>query len=107
MDGFAEQLGPEFEEKYRTLVGQVEEKCRKIGLYLTGAQVATDGSRMGRLVVVATFDIGDLAWTNRVVNPEQAKVDDTVREMEDVMTEAQIEAMRQEYLRRKGKADGA
>lgn len=105
MDGFAEALGPQFEERYRTLIVQVEESMRRIGLYLDGANVASSEDHPERVYVMARFDIGDLAFTPRVIDPDTAKVDDAVREMEDDMTQARIEAMRQEYLRRKGQTD--
>lgn len=107
MDGFAEQLGPQFEENYRRLVEQIEENTRRLGLYLNAASVVPDQERPGRVMVMARFDIGDLAWTHKVIAPELAEIDDTVREMEDGITQAQIEEIRQERLRRKGKADGA
>lgn len=101
MDGFAEGMGPGFDEHYRELMEQLERVTRRIGLYLSGARVSP-GAMDGKLVVMAAFDIGDLAWSNAVLDPAKAEVDEVVRGMDDDIHQAHVEEMYQEFLRRRG-----
>lgn len=95
MDGFAEGFGPEFDEKYRQLIEELEAAARRIGLYLHAATVASSPEGESKLIVMVAFDIGELAWRD----PE---VDSIVRGMDDDLDQAKLEEMRQEYLKRRG-----
>lgn len=101
MDGPDEQpeSDAELRDKISSLVKELENSSRKVGLYLEGAGLGVspnvdprvlstlDGvksvvkSQDGEVVISATFTIGDVAWSKRVQDPDQHEVDKQVRTM--------------------------
>lgn len=89
------------QELIREIVDKLGDSTRKIGLYLEGVGVMSHPERPGALqavanadsfkeavkngdanvVIVGTFTIGDVAWANRTLNPEQEEIDKMAREL--------------------------
>lgn len=68
------------QEMVNALINRVVEACEKIGLYASGDM--TVESHGGRIVLLANFQIGDIAFSQRVQNPEQDAFDDQFRAIE-------------------------
>lgn len=85
-------------EEIKELITNLENVTRKIGLYLEDVAVASSDqttalnaltnkdalvdavtSGDANLILVTTFALGDIAFSKRVLNPEQEKVDDEAR----------------------------
>lgn len=100
-------------EKIGAIIKTMEDETRKFGLYLENAAIGTsDGSgpevlddpdKIKKILlsdeedvfVMATFAIGDVAWSKRVQDPEQDKIDDQARTILPDPVEALKEKMRQ------------
>lgn len=88
------------QELFTQLTDSLEKSASKIGLYLQNVGVGTsnpDPKEQEKVVssmeelkrvllsdeedvfVMATFAIGDVAWSKRVLDPDQDKIDDEVR----------------------------
>ena len=69
-------------EKITSRIEPLEDAARKIGCYLDRAVVATIPGPLGpRLAIVAEFNLGKVAFTGRVQDPEQAQIDRVFQEM--------------------------
>lgn len=74
---------------FREKVDQVENTARKIGLYIQDAGLVIPKGRdpmhpeieEGTPVMVATFSVGDIAFSDRVLNPEQDSVEKEFRKL--------------------------
>lgn len=85
------------QEMVEALVRRVVEACEKIGLYASDTiQVE---SHSGRLVVLANFQVGDIAFSQRVQNPEQDAFDDQFRAIEADSVADQAEDIRNKFKR--------
>lgn len=64
----------------------LEDEARKIGLYAQAMNVGTshdpNSNEHGEPVLIATFLLGDVAFSARVQDPEQAAVNDEFAKME-------------------------
>lgn len=78
---------PNYQEELRILAKKVEESFEKIGLYITAAMCEHDGKPLedndslkeklkdgGTVLINAAFRIGDLAWSERILEPENHKL---------------------------------
>lgn len=96
-----EWLDEEASERLDAVITAVREKAGHVGLHMTNhvqAQQVGD-----RIVVQAMFQIGQLAWANRVQNPEQDKFDDSFRSIEESMRADEKKSILDKY--RKGNSD--
>lgn len=85
-------------EQVREIVRELEDRARKMGLYLEDVGIASQShdqavnamqsadklrevinSGEAQLVVVGTFVVGDVALSKRVLDPEQDEIDTQVR----------------------------
>lgn len=94
------------EEKLRELSERLEDRARKRGLYLAGIAVSVVQDPEGTgtpapYVVQATFQVGSVAFSLRVQDPEQDAVEDQVREFERDISEAQWNELREQYRQRR------
>lgn len=94
------------EEELQQLTTALEENARKRGLYLAGIAVSVvqDPENTGEptpLIVQATFQVGTVAFSTRVQDPEQDAVEDEVRGFERDITETQWNELRQQYKDRR------
>lgn len=97
------------EEQVTPLLEKTQDEFRKIGLYLSGVIVQEDirpdaelepgEHRVHRLMV--QFDLGEIAFSTRMTDPEAAGVDDTFREIAAADVEEQIEEIRRKYGKKK------
>lgn len=95
------------EEKLREKVEELEDKCRKVGLYLNGVALNidqgpqdeedTDPIKAHSLLV--QFGIGDVAFSKRIQDPEQDKMDDEFRVIAAADVDDDMERIRQQYLK--------
>ena len=67
-------------EQYHEAVDKIEEAMRKVGLYMNGVMVAKDPA--GQDVMFMTFNVGDVAFSERIQSPEQDKFNDEIRGIE-------------------------
>lgn len=90
-------------EMIEALVVRAVEANEKIGLYATpDSHVELHGDR---LVFVGSFRIGDIAFSQRVQNPEQAAFDDQFRAIEADSVADQAEDIRNAFRKKKDKPD--
>lgn len=71
-------------ELIEQLVGNVTAEAQKIGLYLTGEiQIAQQTNAYNEVanIVICTYTIGDVAWSERVQNPGEDAIESEVRKM--------------------------
>lgn len=73
---------------------EFEDKARPLGLYLEGhpqvALVPQPPHGQPEIALVANFQIGRVAFSDRVQNPPKAEVDDTVRKMDITLKDDQF-----------------
>jgi hypothetical protein len=73
------------DEKVREVVQRLEAAGGRCGLYLESADFAVEEGQDGPArptLVMASFRVGDLAFTDRVLNPSAEEDNKVVREME-------------------------
>lgn len=83
-------------EKYQ---GDIESACRKIGLYVMDVGLAPNphqGHSMDPLppVMVVNFTIGDIAFSDRVQNPVEGRMDAEFKTIENQMAKQNFEELR-------------
>lgn len=60
-----------------------EDAARQLGLYAEGHEISSAHTPLGpKAALVVGFDIGNVAFSDRVQHPENVTVDQAVREME-------------------------
>lgn len=81
-DGF--QPDPDVEEQIRSVMLQLGESARSCGLYLesAAAHVAGPDEAPRPILIVGQFAVGDLAFTDRVLDPPSEEDKKVVRTME-------------------------
>lgn len=101
-------------EKLSAVMKDLEDQARKLGLYIEHAAIASsdpegamesleDADKLRELLasdedevyLMATFAIGDVAWSKRVQDPEQDKIDDQFR----VIAPDPVEELREKMRR--------
>lgn len=82
----------EFEATARTALERVEDTTRKIGLYVHQSQVALGPG--GELVLLVDFLIGDVAFSDRVQDPQKQQDKQIVNTMERSMVADELIAAR-------------
>lgn len=87
-EGF-EEFG-EDDPRFSMLTEQVEERGRKMGLYLDHLSLHPIPVP-GKAMMIATFRMGDLAMSQRMLDTERARDDDMIRQMDDALLEEQAE----------------
>lgn len=85
---------------------EMEDKARLLGLYVEGEpQIVMTPTPMGPKIGIAVqFNIGRVAFSERVQNPEKNKVEDTARSMEVALKDDLFLDERERI--RKGLAEG-
>lgn len=86
------------EEKMLALKDQVEERCAPLGLYLRGLGLRPPDEHPPDMVVVLDFTLGDLAFSDRVQNPEREQINRQVAEMTDELGDSTGETLRQHWI---------
>lgn len=97
----AGQNGPdeiEFELKAKAALDELEDDARKIGLYVDSAHVMPDPQGSGEMVFMVDFMLGDVAFSDRVQNPEQYGSDQILRGMEAGMQRSDFEETREKMI---------
>jgi hypothetical protein len=93
-----EEAAFEFRERIRSRVGGLEEAGRRVGMHLNEESVQAGVTADGQPVVQASFVLGKLAFTTRVLDPAAEAVNDSARviaadstrdERERILREAQ------------------
>jgi hypothetical protein len=93
------------DEEAQRLMEELENSARKLGLYADNLAI---GVPMGgpnlddeeRMVVVGQFTIGDIAWSDRVQNPQADETDMEFRKMAVDLEKDAFEAKRLEIERK-------
>lgn len=88
----------EYYEKLAPVIEKLQEEARKIGLYVSAAFLQPDpmtipGEKTEPRIIV-TFAVGDVAFSDRVQNPEQDEVEDQFRGIEHGMVRDQVEEIK-------------
>lgn len=94
-----QDIPPERIEAAQNAASLLEDGARKVGLYAQQVRLGAneDGSRM---VLMADFLIGDVAWSDRIQHPERYDDTTTFKQIErDLMTDKFTE-LRDEMQRR-------
>lgn len=73
----------DFEIKAKAAFERLEDKARKMGLYVDHVQAVMGAD--GELVLVADFILGDVAFSDRVQNPEKYSTNTMVDTLEKSM----------------------
>jgi hypothetical protein len=92
---------PRMEEAVRTAVDRLGDGARRCGLYLGTVRVSLP-SASGPSLVLADFSVGDLAFSQRVLDPDGEEDNKTVRTMEVDADLDQWNAARQRLLSGEG-----
>lgn len=87
---------------------QLGEIAQKLGLYHQhfdlGIAKSADGTM--KMTVISTFSTGDITWTDRILHPEEADLNDEFIVMRTAMEEEEFEAYRAKLERdMKGEED--
>jgi hypothetical protein len=103
-------LPPEIsQEAMSQKVEQLENQARKVGLYLLGGGIIHDDDpdeiEGPHHQLVAQFQIGDQAFSDRVQDPETDETNDEFRKIKRAMVAEDIENLRQQYLKRKASGE--
>lgn len=96
------------EEDAQRLMEELENAARKLGLYAENLAIGVPSggpyaSLLGdgeKVVVVAQFTVGDIAWSDRVQNPQQEDADMEFRKMAVDLEKDAFEAKRAELERK-------
>jgi hypothetical protein len=94
------------EEQADALVKEVLDEIEKIGLYVKHAHMgATEPDAFGQptLVIFGLFTMGKVVFTDRVLNPEQDKFDDSFNQIESDETKLAVIDIVESF--RRGKDD--
>lgn len=91
------QPGPDDIQKAHAKAEQLAEVAQKFGLYqqhfdLGVAKNGQDG--LARMTVISMFTTGDITWTDRILNPEEADLNDEFIVMRTAMEEDEFEEYR-------------
>lgn len=96
---FEPQLDPKVQEFLKKTMESLEQAARKIGLYVESAGTGVVPGQDVNLLVV-TFTLGEVAFSDRVQNPDKDAAESEFRTMA-VQTEEEIFNQLQEDLRKK------
>jgi hypothetical protein len=86
----------EFQARAALMNQQLLEATQPIGLYLRNTYMAPESEDSSTLLVYVEFTLGDIAFSDSVQHPEQARQDDETRLM---MAEAGMEDLDAEVMR--------
>lgn len=91
---------------YRQLAEQLEDKARKVGLYIRdfGIGTAHPGDPDAPPVAIASFLIGDVAMSDRVQDPEKENINKEVHRMGTQLAQEEFETLREKLAREAGAA---
>lgn len=106
-EGF--QPDPDDIQQAHAKADQLGDLAQKLGLYQQhfdlGVAVGQDGTQ--RMTVISTFATGDITWTDRVLYPEEADMNDEFIVMKNQLEEEEFEAYRARLERElNGESDG-
>lgn len=101
--------GPPFElvEKAKQATSDIDDGARKIGLYLQDSHLAVDPREPTKMVIVAQFLVGDVAFSDRVQNPVADEDLDQVKALESDLKKQEFEELRERLQQEHGGDDGA
>lgn len=93
---------PSFEliEGTKKAVGEMEDAARKLGLYLQDHQLAMDPRDPTKMIIIGQFLIGDVAWSDRVQNPQVDAETDQIKTMESDLAKQEFVELRERLERR-------
>jgi hypothetical protein len=87
----------------------LKDAAQKLGLYLQNADLGTasgpDGSL--RMVVIGTFSTGDITFTDRVLRPEEADINDEFIALKTQLDDQEFEEYRANLERKMKGGDDA
>ncbi len=97
-----EEDAPIDDERFREVISRVEQAGREVGLYLEKAHVGVpQGEELTEttiLFVMAEFQVGDLAFSSRVLDPASETTNTVVRGMEVDYEKEAFEAARKRLV---------
>lgn len=101
-DGFGEADEPEWpegvtKEKVEALLEEAAGELKKIGLY--AHPVMQLDVQSGQVIAYMAFEVGQLAFSKRVQNPEQDEVDRAFHQFEAQATRERYEEIRKKFIR--------
>lgn len=101
-DGY-EGISFEDKEAAKAVMEKIEAATRKLGLYVQTTDLVLIAEHGGepRLGIAASFLIGDLAWTDRVQDPEADETADEIASMETHLTREKAQELRDRLRGRK------
>jgi hypothetical protein len=90
-------------ENLSNLLTELENRSRKIGLYLKSAGLHVETAEEDEIPedpkLVVIFGIGDIAFSPRVQDPEQEKVDNQFRQIASGTLSDDIDEIKRRYLK--------
>lgn len=93
-------------ERFREAISRVEVAGREVGLYLDKAHVGVHPTMQDdpdpHFLVMAEFNVGDLAFSPRVLDPATENTSQVVRGMDVDMQKAEVEEVRKRLMEGKG-----
>jgi len=96
-------LPPEIpEEKFEALVDKFADESRKIGLYVNGVALNVDEDDIPdkKHMLVMQFVIGDVAFSDRIQDPEADEFDLEFKKIEKGTIIDQMQNIREQYEKR-------
>ena len=101
----------DLEAKSRELLDALEDRARKLGLYMEQSGVVPPPDFDGEgtpeyLIVAADFMIGDVAWSARVQDPEQHAIDKDFKGLQDDLEHSSFDEMRERLEQQKRRLEG-
>ena len=90
------QPSPEQISHATEMVEALEAVATKLGLYQIGAKLAVNPQEDGplRMLIIADFVPGEVAWSDRVQAPDDHATDEAFRDIERGIEEAEFEEYR-------------
>lgn len=95
---------PEQFSHARELEDKLRFAAQRIGLYSTDITLASAVGLDGKaqVMLLTTFTPGDVAWSARIQEPEQHKMDEEFRSIEDDLAEDEFEQYRRQLAKERG-----
>lgn len=113
------------DDQFAELIDNLKRRAEKIGLYMQSAFQATQGVEMDeemeakltdsdaikarmetgevRVAIMALFTVGDVAFSDRVQNPEKYDTDTQFRQIMPTEAEMKADEIREQMRRNRGK----
>lgn len=86
------------QQEFEDMANEVTDRLRKMGLYVDEVAMG-EAQEFGSPFLIAVATVGDLAFSDRVLNPEQERFNDEFRNIQVEENSASFDAMRERMKR--------